>query len=226
MSKTKNIIILDVEGMGTVRPYNIGYIIADTKGNIIAEKSFALPSCIWENLKNCFCAKEMTHKNIEEILADEKREKYRYISVEDCKDEIIEDIKEYNVSEIWAYNVAFDKGALQRLFGNDFYKLEELCSFYDIWSAIIYTKLVNKKFVRYCKKNGFLTESGNCKTSAEVVYGYLFNQPNFVEEHTGLADVKIEYQTYLKAKQTKKKMLQKGNPWNMIKKFCENCKDI
>ena len=67
----KPFVVLDVEGnVLLVRPYNIGYIIADRYGNKFLEKSFAVLPCIWENLQNCMQAKEMTHNNIQEILQD------------------------------------------------------------------------------------------------------------------------------------------------------------
>lgn len=227
MSKHKKIMILDVEGMGTKRPYNIGYIIADTKGNIIEQRSFALLACIWENLENCLNAKAMTHKNCQEILGDENNLKYSKVSIENFKKLFESDIENFGIKEIWAYNCNFDKGAIKRLYGEtDFKKLIEKVCFYDIWSAIIFTRLVNKRYIKYCRENDkteykMLTDNGNCKTTAEIVYGYLFNNKDFKEEHTGLADCLIEYQIYLKAKSTKKKMKQVGNPWNMIKKFCE-----
>lgn len=51
-----------------------------------------------------------------------------------------------------------------------------------------------------------MTEKGNIMTKAEIVYRYLFNDLTFIEEHTGLADVKIEYKILLKAFQTHKKL--------------------
>ena len=95
-------------------------------------------------------------------------------------------------------------------------------SWLDIWSAIVMTKCCCKKYVKFCKKNGFMTEKGNCKTSAEVVWGYLTNNPNFEEEHTGLADCEIEYKILLTAKSTKKKIDGTiRNPWKLVQQFCE-----
>ena len=52
MRKNHYIIVLDVEGMSNAKPYNIGYIIGDRKGNIIQQRSYALPNNFWENLQN------------------------------------------------------------------------------------------------------------------------------------------------------------------------------
>ena len=44
----------------------------------------------------------------------------------------------------------------------------------------------------YCAKNGFYSKKGNMTTNAETVYKYLTKDKDFEEEHTGLADVRIE----------------------------------
>lgn len=221
---SKKIMVLDVEGMSTARPYNIGFLIADKHGNILQEKNFAILSCIWENLEHCFSAKEMTHDNIKEILVDidSENRKYNYLGIKEAKKEILSTILEFKVKEIWAYNCAFDKGALSRLFGDDFSTICELVTFYDIIPAILFTKLLTKKYVKFCQQNGFVTEKGNIQTKAEIVYKYLTNDISFVEEHTGLADCKIEYNILLAAIKTKKKINHTTTPaWRLLKQFCE-----
>lgn len=222
---TKKIMVLDVEGMSNCRPYDIGYIITDKKGNIYHENSMAILPCIWENLRNCLAAQEMTHKNVQEILNDlenASKRKYTYNSIEDAKKKLIADIAEWNIKEIWAYNCSFDKSALKRLFAEDFSTLNNLVVFYDIIPAILYTKLLNKKYVNFCNKNGFITEKGNVQVKAEIVYKYLFGDLTFEEEHTGLADAKIEYQILLEAIKTKRKLNTATTPaWKILRKFCE-----
>ena len=220
----KRIIVLDVEGMSGKRPYNVGYIVADLKGNICAERSFACLPCVWENLSVSMHsaqekAKAMTHKNIREIL--ETPDKYNWVTIEEVRNALIRDIIEYKVSEIWAYNCSFDKGMMTRLFEDNI--LEELgITWLDIWSAIVMTKCLTRKYVKFCKSNGFITPSGNCMTSAEVVYAYLTDNVNFEEEHTGLSDCKLEYKLLLTAKNTKKKIDGTyPQPWRLVKKFCE-----
>jgi len=220
--RMKKIIILDVEGMSTCKPYNIGYIIADKKGNIYKKRNFAILSCIFENLKNCLTAKEMTHKNIQEILQDTERQnpKYQIRTVKQVKEILLKDIENNNISEVWAYNCSFDKAALKRLFEADFSKLK--VKFYDIIPAILYSKLLTKKYINFCQKNGYITEKGNIQTKAEIVYRYLTGKNDFAEEHTGLADVLIEYEILLFAINSKKKVKYKNcQAWQILKKFCQ-----
>ena len=221
----KPFMILDVEGMSTCRPYNIGYIIGDKFGNVFLERSFAVLPCVWENLQNCLQAKEMTHKNIQEILGDIEnttKRKYIYNSIEEVKKLILNDCIKYHVKEIWAYNCAFDKGSLKRLFGEDWEMLDNLVNFYDIIPAIVHTVLLNKDYVKWCNKNGFITQKGNVMTKAEIVYKFLTGQIGFEEEHTGLNDCKIEYFILLKAIHSGKKIdrSEKRPAWRVFKEFC------
>ena len=58
-------------------------------------------------------------------------------------------------------------------------------------------------------------------TKAEVVYKYLTNDLDFVEEHTGLADVYIEYNILLTAYKTHCKMYTKPcQAWKILREFC------
>lgn len=228
MFTRKNVCVLDVEGMSGKRPYNIGYIIGDLHGNIKIRRSFALMPFIMENLSTAMksaqeTAREMTHKNIKEIL--ENPSKYHWDMPQTFFDRFIQDLVENDVKEIWAYNCAFDKSAISRVMeylDKDNIISQMGISWLDIWSAIVMTKCCCKKYVKFCKKNGFMTEKGNCKTSAEVVWGYLTNNSNFEEEHTGLADCEIEYKILLTAKSTKKKVDGTiRNPWKLVQQFCE-----
>ena len=225
MAKEK-FIVLDVEGMSGLIPYNVGYVIADRYGKIYKERSFALPENIYINIvrsANLNQAVEMTAGNVTDILQDFKnpffKRKYRCVGNEELKKRLLRDIKKYNIKKVYAYNVAFDKASLRNLFGDDFEKL--VVEFVDIIPIILRTKLLTKKYCQFCIDNGYVTEKGNIMTKAEIVYRYLFNDLNFTEEHTGLADVKIEYQILLKAFQTHKKI--DSTPclaWKILKEFC------
>lgn len=207
MAKLK--MILDVEGMSGKRPYNIGYLIGNNKGDTFQERSFALPQTIWENLANCRQAREMTHKNVEEILNDfgsGDERKYDYSSIADFIEIFQNDLARFKIKEIWAYNCPFDRTAIKNLYGIVPMPEVEWC---DIWSAVTYSRCMTQKYVNWCIEHGFVTEKGNIKTSAEVVYAYMTKNPTFCEEHTGLADCHIEYELFQWAKSSKQKMVKK-----------------
>jgi hypothetical protein len=49
-----------------------------------------------------------------------------------------------------------------------------------------------KTYIEWCKKNGYVTKTGQVKLTAEVLYRYISRNIDFKEAHTGLEDVKIE----------------------------------
>ena len=227
--KKEKFIVLDVEGMGGVCPYNVGYIVADRYGTIYNVRSFALLENVAVNIYECNKVQqaiEMTARNIQEILVDFKnsyfKRKYKTVSNNDFKKKLIKDMEKYKVKKIYAYNVSFDKKSLQKLFDDKFGTVFENINFIDIIPIILNTKLLTKKYCNFCIENGFITEKGNIMTKAEIVYRYLFNDLTFVEEHTGLSDCRIEYKILLKAFQTHKKIDYKPcQAWYELKKFCK-----
>ena len=69
----------------------------------------------------------------------------------------------------------------------------------------------------------YATEKGNPKTSAEVVFRYEMNQPDFVERHIAWSDVTIEEQILLKVLARKKQLPIvsspsdfNGQPWRRL----------
>lgn len=216
--------ILDVEGSSICRPYNVGYIIGDKKGNIYCSHSAALHPHIMENLKQraLHGCKEMTLNNVKEIEQDNSQKYQHYFNTKEFYNMFMDNVRKYQISKIWAYNVSFDKAAMGRGLSDIDNNFTNKFEWLDIQTAILFTKLLKKKYIKFCKKNNFLTEKGNIQTKAEVVYRYLFNDLDFVEEHTGLADTLIEYKILLEAFKTKKKI--DGSVvccWKKIKNFCE-----
>lgn len=225
MSK-KTIAILDVEGGLNAKPYNIGYLICDVHGNIYAERSFALMDCIWENLEKSKrldpenVGRLMTFANVQEILTNNV--KYDWCLTDDFLMQFIRDIENYGITEIWAYNVAFDKSAIEdRLLG---FSISKLMGFewYDIMKSAVHNLYLSPKYVKFCTENGFVTEKGNLKSSAESGYAYISDNENFIEEHTGLADCKVEYKLYLKARAKKKKIKRNNGDWRTLKNYRES----
>ena len=81
---------------------------------------------------------------------------------------------------------------------------------------------MSKSYIEFCKGHGFMTEKGNVQTKAEVVYKYLTNNLDFEEEHTGLADVLIEYRILLTALKAHKKIDWKPCPaWKLLKTYAD-----
>lgn len=228
---SKKFIVLDVEGYSNCCPYDVGFLVADKDGKIYEEYSVAIMPTIWENITKFFeyntyskmiSANEMVHKNITEILSDKDNKYIKCFDTNKFFNFFVGIIAKHNIKRVWAYNCSFDKGALNRLFGENFPTIDNMVTFCDIIPAILHTKLLNKDYVKFCKNNNYITEKGNIQTKAEIVYRYLTGITNFTEEHTGLADVKIELEILLTAMaESKHPKYKPCQAWRILKEFCE-----
>ena len=59
------------------------------------------------------------------------------------------------------------------------------------------------KYVEWCKENGYMTkhETPRPRLTAEILYRYITGNDEFIESHTGLEDVQIEADIFLKMKE-------------------------
>ena len=74
----------------------------------------------------------------------------------------------------------------------------------------------SKDYANYCIENkdiknsinesAFITNSGRVRTTAQAIYSFITQNPNFEEAHTGLEDIDIEIEIF------KKSMELLGNP--------------
>lgn len=131
-------------------------------------------------------------------------------------------IADYNIRRVYAYNAAFDKNALNNTMKvvtkgtcrNFFPKNMVFC---DIWHMACQTVLRQTRFRKWASTNGHISEAGNYRTSAEVAYAYIINDPEFVESHTGLDDAIIESAILRHVLRQKKKVDESivHNPWRL-----------
>jgi hypothetical protein len=117
-------------------------------------------------------------------------------------------VKKYNVEYVTAYNLQFDKDThiekhCKRLgIESPFKDLKTFC----IWQGAAETFGQRKSYKKFTNEHGFISEKGNRQSGAEIMYRYMKNEPEFVEEHTGLADVEIEIELLDRIIRQKKKM--------------------
>ena len=69
--------------------------------------------------------------------------------------------------------------------------------------SVIHKQPTYKKFI---DEHNLRTPSGKLPTSAEVLYKFIEKNPDFVESHTGLEDVRIEREIVKYCYRQKKKM--------------------
>ena len=88
----------------------------------------------------------------------------------------------------------------------------------DVWNVAIDIIMNNNSYKSFCRENGFISECGNYKTSAEICYRFLTNVIDFDESHTAMDDCEIEKEIFMTCVKRKKK-IEKGivnNPWRKI----------
>jgi hypothetical protein len=111
---------------------------------------------------------------------------------------------------VYAYNASFDRGKIIAT-ANEL-KLPDIAETFKgfnekwrcLWAWATNTVLYKQSFITFCEDNGFMTEKGNCKTSAEIALKFLTADIDYVEQHTALADIMDEYLIYLEIKKAVK----------------------
>jgi hypothetical protein len=222
LPKTKKYMVIDYEGASDKRPYNLGIVIGDKK-RIYYKASILIPEFLEENITNTNLTAYTMAMEIIKLAKDPNySNEFTRLTADNCIKLLYTLVNRYDIEGIWAYNVAFDRGATKRLMGgNDsliWQVFNSQIEWYDIQREIFYTKLYNQKYIKWCIKNQYLTPCGNIQTKEEVVYRYLFKNANYTEKHIGVYDALDEYQILLVAFNKKQKRIKerKGKPLYII----------
>lgn len=188
-----NILVFDTETTGLEKCfcYDLGYQIVEVETEkILARRHFIIEQ-VWHNLPL-----------FESAYYKEKRE--LYVGLMRSRQAILtkwgyacaqmkNDIKKFEVAAAYAYNSDFDDKVFR--FNCDWFKninpIESVPVF-DIWAYATNFITLESQYKAFCEENGFFTDTGNYKQSAEVVHRYLTGNIEFTEAHMGLMDVEIE----------------------------------
>ena len=218
MSRKKEMyLVIDTETANTIEqplPYDIGYAICDRYGNIVVERSFIVAEIFLDHkemMKSAYFAEKIPH-----YWEDIKNGTREIKSIFNIRKQIKADMKEWNVKKVGAYNMGFDKRALNNVIR---YCSKSLIrwffpfgtEYFCIWHMACQVVLNSTSYIKFALQNGFVSEKDNILTSAEVCYRFLTKQVDFVESHTGLEDVHIEVEIMAKCFSTHKKMDKKIN---------------
>ena len=173
--------------------YDLGYLIFDTEtGEIIVKKHFVIEQ-IWHNLELFQTAYYAEKRPLYINLMRAKRaimEKWGYVM-----QEMIRDIKKFEITEAYAYNAAFDDSVFT--FNCDWFKTQnplDNLTIHDIWGYASEAITQTDDYKIFCENNGRFTDTGNYSGKAETVYQFITNNPKFEEQHMGLPDSMIEFE--------------------------------
>lgn len=186
-----NICIFDTETTGLEKPfcYNIGYVIKSDSEETLVSREFVVEQ-IWHNLplfETAYYAKKRPLYVQAMRARSIKMDKFGYICAQ-----MRRDFKQYEVVCAYAFNSPFDEKVFD--FNCDWFKclnpFDEV-PIYDIRGAV-HQFLVDDNYKDFCEQYERFTDTGNYSTTAETVFQYITNNPEFDEAHTALADAEIE----------------------------------
>ena len=215
--RKKYFLAIDVEGVGELDSpltYDIGGAVIDKRGTIYESFSFVVRDVFFNpevDMATAYYADKIdTHykPGIKSGKFDVRKFNHVKFFIRDL-------IKKYDIKKAFAYNASYDRGALNNTsaFITPEYKyflpygVEIGC----IWHMACQVICTQKSYKKFAKENGLVSEKGNIRTSAEAVYAYMIDDPNYQEEHTGFEDVKIEAEILARCFRQKKKMSTKIN---------------
>lgn len=175
--------------------YDIGWAIIDKRGRVYKTQSFINADIFLDEkelMKSAYYSEKIP-KYWEDIKSGIRQLKSFY----NIRKQLLEDIAEYEVKEIYAHNMRFDYGTLQNTqrwltkskYRYFFPKGIEICDTLKMARQVLKD---SKMYRVWCEQNGYITKNNQCRFSAEVLYRYITGNDDFIESHTGLEDVMIE----------------------------------
>lgn len=194
MSTKKHFMILDTETTSTAKiPFDVAYTIIDRKGNIIEQKNYLVADVFSSPLGQHLLMHDDFSKNKMQNYVKMMSEGLSTTYFTIIREEMREVIKKYNCVVV-AYNAKFDYECLTNfalsLGFKNFFK--DSTQVWDLWNIALSILGDSNSYVKFCLDNGFYSEKGNLKTSAEIMYRFITKDITFVESHTALDDTEIE----------------------------------
>lgn len=227
MSRKKEyFLIIDTETCNSLEEplvYDIGYCVCDRNGNVFEKKSFIVSEIFLD--EQALMQSAYYNEKIPQYWQDIQARTREVRRIADIKKIVKEDMKKYNIKKVGAYNMAFDKKALNntlRYCSKSFFRyfFPYGTEYFCIWHMACQVLMARKTYIDFAIKNGLISEKGNIFTSAECCYRYIKNNIDFIESHTGLEDVQIETEILAECYRKHKKMKNTINPscWQIVQK--------
>lgn len=202
--------------------YDVGFLVCTRKGEILFEYSSLVEDVVTspELMRAAFYHNKLYQRYIP-MLHDNDIELESWQSIFQCMQSAIE---EFGVNVVASYNLPFDARVMrtmQSAFGNGAGLLAPETKTLCIWNLACLTRLNTNRFRNTADIFGWKSDKGNYRTNAEVAYRYLMNEPSFVEDHTALADCRIESQIMVECFRSKRAMPYDAtinNPWKLVQR--------
>lgn len=192
------VIVIDTETTNSIDEpicYDIGFSVVDKfSGEVIEQRSYAVADIFLDKelMDSAYFREKVPHywdeiKNNERVLT----------SFYKIAQEFRKLMRENEIKEVYAHNMRFDYRALNLT--QRFITCSKFRYFFPYGTKICDTLKMAREVLKndqeyreFCVENGFITKNKQNRYTAEVIYRYLTKDVEFVEAHTGLADVLIE----------------------------------
>ena len=197
----KKYIILDTETTNDIDcplVYDFGFSVIDENGKAYASYSFVNADifCDDEMMANAYFAEKIPQ--YWEDIKSGNRVLKSFRSIERTFRRVC---REWQVDTFVAHNARFDYIALQTT--KRYITTSKERFFFPYGSKFVDTLKLsrevfgqNETYRNFCVTNNYVTNYGQNRYTAEIIYRFLTNCNDFVEEHTGLADCMIEKEIF------------------------------
>lgn len=186
--------------------YDIGYAIVDKKGNVYRTGSYIISDVFFKEFYSKMQSSYYAEK-IPNYMQDIGENKRKVKSWSEISFILREAIQEFRVAAIVAHNARFDFGALKNTkeYLNQ-YAMLPFMTWYDSLKMARSVVAEMPTYKQFCYDNRYLTKTGKCKLTAEVLYRFIKNDITFIESHTALEDCIIEKEILAYCFKQRKKM--------------------
>lgn len=193
-------IMLDTETANDLESpmmYDCGFGVIDLEsGEIVERHSYVIAEVYLDRelMSTAYFADK-----IPQYEMDLKNGTRRLVRLATCKKILAQTAKKYNAEYLVAHNARFDyrsTNGTQRYMTCSKYRyfLPYGLKVVDTLKMARIKYKNDEKYGEFCYNNNFLTARGQRRYTAEILYRFLTNNLDFVEEHTGLEDAEIEAQ--------------------------------
>jgi hypothetical protein len=212
----RKILLIDTETVG-LKPnnlvYDIAWVITDKQGNIYDQQSYLVREIITDGkkMRRAFFTDRIFSHYIPELDRGT-------IRLADWS-EIVGHLREAAAlcDVLAAYNLPFDMSAVKRT-SQDCGQTQPVYSkkpvLLCLWRFACGLLFASKKYHMAARNQGWVSDAGNYRTTAEHAFKYITGQWDFEESHTAREDAEIERQIMTRLFARKKKI-----PYNDLSPF-------
>ena len=193
----RKFIVLDTETTNSLDDplcYDIGFAVVDEEGSVFETHSYVVAETF---LDEELMASAFFIDKVSQYWEEIKQGSRQLKKLNTIRRILRATMEKYNTNVVVAHNARFDYKSLnttQRFLTSSKYRYF-LPYGTEIWDTLKMSRQVlkeNTDYDNFCYENNYLTKRGCKRYTAEILYRFLTDDNDFIEEHTGLEDVLIE----------------------------------